>query len=109
MHHFKNLNVNPNSINSARTFSELVSEDEKITKEKEDREKQKILLQTEQLKASYEHNLTILKLQNQLLEEQKKREQSEAKAKKVNLVTSVISIGLSFVAIIVSIILSLIN
>lgn len=109
MYHFKNLNVNPNSINSARTFSELVSEDEKITKEKEDREKQKILLQTEQLKTSYEQNQAILKLQNQLLEEQKKREQSETKARKVNLVTSVISIGLSFVAIIVSIILSLIN
>lgn len=109
MYHFKNLNVDPNSINSARTFSELVSEDEKITKEKEDREKQKILLQTEQLKTSYEQNQAILKLQNQLLEEQKKREQSETKAKKVNFVTSVISIGLSFVAIIVSIILSLIN
>ena len=109
MYHFKNLKVDPSSINSARTFSELVDEDEKITEEKEAREKQKISLQAEQLKASYEQNLNLLKLQNQLLEEQRKREQSEARAKRVNLITSVISIGLSAVAIIVSIILGLIN
>lgn len=109
MHYFKNLNVDPSSINSARTLSELVDEDERITEEKEAREIQKISLQAEQLKASYEQNLSLLKLQNQLLEEQKKREQSEARAKKTNLITNVISIGLSVVAIIVSIILGLIN
>lgn len=109
MHYFKNLNVDSNSINSARTFFELAAEDAKISKAKEDRENQRILLQTEQLKTSYEQNLNIQKLQNQLLEEQKKRELSDARTKKMNLMTSVISIALSLVAIIVSIILGLIN
>ena len=45
MHHFKNLNVDQNSITSARAFSDLVEEDEKITKEKEKMENHQMQLQ----------------------------------------------------------------
>ena len=109
MYYFKNLNIDPNSVNSAGTLFELSREDERITKEKEAIEKRKISLQTEQLLVSYTQNNNIVKLQNQLLEERTKREKSEAKFKRINFISSTISIGLSVIALVLSIVFEFIN
>lgn len=105
MYHFKHLKVDPSSISSVAEFNQLVQEDEEREKKIQEHQSIEETIKIESLKNSIQQTETIKLLQQQLLNEQIKREQNEKESKKRNTFSFFINLSVSLLAIIISILL----
>ena len=105
MYPFKNLNVDPNTINSAQTLARLSDEDDRITREKEKAQARRDETQLRQVALLERQASQIQKLQEELADERKQRELDEVKSRRWNRITFFASFAVSICAIVISIVL----